>query len=124
MRGHTEVVKLLLGQFLDGSSLTTDDLRAGRDAALRYACLNGHTEVVKILLGHGLTADDVKTDFIMVLERICERGFIDIIVELLAALTDYDATAIADAPLTESQRQEVRDALDSRRPGRLTKKAR
>ena len=57
MRGHTEVVKLLLDR---GASV--DEKGEDGDTALMRASYGGHTEVVKLLLDRGASVDEKDTD--------------------------------------------------------------
>ena len=73
VRGHTEVVQLLLDRLEKGASLLEKD-----SAAIVEASMRGHTEVVQLLLGKGAPVDAKDEDGVTALMEASRQGHTEV----------------------------------------------
>jgi hypothetical protein len=90
--GHLAISQWLHTAF----QLTSDDVRANTNCALRLTCSEDHLDVVKYLHAEfQLTSDDARTNDNLVLREVCRRGHLGILQYLRTGfqLTSDDARA-------------------------------
>jgi len=95
LRGHEQVVRVLLG-----AGASVDHATADGDTALYIACHDGHEQVVRVLLGAGATVDHANADGDTPLLVACHEGHEQVVRLLLGAGASVDlADADGDTPL-------------------------
>jgi hypothetical protein len=82
-KGHTEVVRLLLGVGADVNTASNDS-----SMPLHIAAQNGHTEVVQLLLGAGADVNTACNDGATPLLIAAQKGHIEVVQLLLGAGAD------------------------------------